>query len=131
MSLSTTIAIVLIMAYYFKTLNIISILANVILIPIFTLAFIYIFVISILSLFIPCISYLLYPINYILNFINIIAIILGNLKISNFNTIEFNFIAIILYFILLVFVGRFCTAKYQYKLITILPMVALLFYCLL
>ena len=131
MSLATTTAIVVIMAYYFRTLNIISIIANVILIPIFTVAFSVVFVISILSLLIPFLCYLLYPINYIFSFINIIATILGNLAISNFNTLEINYISIIIYFILLLFSGRFCTAKYQLKLISTLPILALLFYCLL
>lgn len=130
-SLATTISIVIVMAYYFRTLNIISIIANVILIPIFTVGFVAVFVLSILSLLIPYLSYLLYPINYVFNFINLIATILGNLSISNFNTIEFNYIAIIIYFVLLLFVGRFSTAKYQYKLLTMLPILALLFYCLL
>ena len=130
-SLSTTIAIVFIMAYFFRTLNIISIIANVVLIPIFTLAFEVTFVVSFISIAIPYVSYLLYPINYIFDFINIVATVLGNLAISNFNTITFNFIAIIIYFVLLLFLGRFCTARYQYKMITALPMVALLFYCLL
>lgn len=132
-SLATTISIVIIMAYYFKTLNVISIVANVILIPIFTVAFSVLFVVSMLSV-IPLfeyLTYLLYPINYIFDAINIIAIMLGNLSISNFNTTSFNFIAITIYFVLLLFMGRFCTAKHQYKLITIIPMVALLFYCLL
>ena len=129
-SLSTTISIVFVMAYYFKTLNIISIIANVILIPIFTVAFVIIFVVSILALLIPFVSYVLYPINYILSFINLVATVLGNLSISNFNTLEFNFVAILVYFVLLLFLGRFCTAKYQYKIISTLPMVALLFYCL-
>ena len=130
-SLVTTTAIVIIMAYYFKTLNIISIVANVILIPIFTVGFVLVFITSIVSLIFPFIAYLMYPANYIFNIINLIATILGNLAISNFNTIEFNFVAIIIYFMLLLFLGRFCTAKYQYKIISTLPMVALLFYCLL
>lgn len=130
-SVATTTSIVFIMAYYFKTLNIISIVANVILIPIFTVAFVCVFIISILSLIFAPISYLLFPINYIINFINVLATVFGNLSISNFNTLEFNFIAILIYFVLLLFVGRFCTAKYQYKIISTLPMVALLFYCLL
>jgi len=128
-SLSTTIAILIIMACYFRTLNIISLLANMILIPIFTLAFVPLFVISIASLILPYLSYLLYPINYIFEFINIIAIILGNLYISNFTTIKINYICIIIYFLFLLFLGRFCTAKYQYKIISSLSILALLFYC--
>lgn len=129
-SLSTSIAIVMIMAFYFRTLNVISLVANVILIPIFTIAFSIVFIVSIVSILIPVVSYILLPVDYIFNLINLIATTLGNLSISNFNTIEFNYIAIIIYFVLLLFISRFCTAKYQYKLISILPMVALLFYCL-
>jgi len=129
-SLATTISIVFIMAFYFKTLNIISIIANVILIPIFTFGFVVVFVCAMLSLILPYVAYLLYPVNYIFEFLSLLATIFANLSISNFNTLEFNYIAIVLYFILLLFVGRFCTAKYQYKIFVTLPMVALLFYCL-
>ena len=131
MSLSTSLGIIIIMAYYFKTLNIISLIANIILIPIFACAFSIVFVVAFVSLLLPYLTYILYPLNYIFSSINIIATVLGNLSISNFNTLEFNFIAIIIYFVLLLFAGRFCTAKYQYKLISTLPIVALLFYCLL
>ena len=78
-SLSVTIAIVMIMAYYFQTLNIISIIANVILIPIFTMGFTVLFIISMLGLIIPYIQYLLFPLNYLFDFINIIAATFGNL----------------------------------------------------
>lgn len=131
MSLSTTITLVFIMAFFFNTLNIIAIIANVILIPIFTVAFIPIFIISLLSLIIPQLSYLLFPINYILNFINICATLLGGLAISNFNTLKFNYLAIVVYFILLLIIGRLCTAKYQYKILISLPILALLVCCLL
>mgnify|MGYP003288653147 CR=1 FL=1 len=39
LSLSSTISLMIIMAYYFQTLNVISIVANLIIIPIFTIAF--------------------------------------------------------------------------------------------
>lgn len=130
-SLSTTLALVIIMAFYFRTLNVISIIANVLLIPIFTIAFIPTFVIAILSLIVPYIAYLLYPINYIFTFINFCATLLGNLSISNFNTIEINYIAIIVYFILIVLMGRLCSAKWQYKIAISVPTLALLVCCLL
>jgi len=84
-----------------------------------------------LSVLLHNLSYLLYPINYIFNFINIIATALGNIPFANMLTLEINYIAIIMYFVLLLFMGRFCTTKYQYKVVTTVPMVALLFYCLL
>jgi len=130
MSLSSTIALVFIMAFYFQTLNIISILANIILIPIFTIAFSIAFVVSMISIFIPAVGYVLYGINYIFDFINVIATMFGNLSISNFNTLRFNYIAIFIYFMLLLFLGRFNTAKYRYKVMATLPIVALLLVCL-
>jgi len=130
MSLSATISLIFIMAFFFQNLNIISIIANIIIIPIFTLAFICNFAISIVSIFIPVLSYILYPINYVLDFINLLATVFGNLAISNFNTLSFNYIAIIIYFMLILLLGRLCTAKYQYKIAVTLPMVAILFCCL-
>ena len=130
MSLSATISLIFIMAFFFQNLNIISIIANIIIIPIFTIAFVCNFAVSIASLLIPVVAYVIYPINYILDFINLIATMFGNLAISNFNTLSFNYIAIIIYFVLILLFGRLCTAKYQYKLAVTLPIVALLFCCL-
>lgn len=129
-SAATTLTIIIIMAYYFKTLNIISLLANVILIPLFTIGFTVVFIISLISLIIPPISYLMYPVNYIFDFINITANILGNLPISNFETIDVAYIAIFIYFILLLFMSRFCTAKKLHKLIAIVPIFIALALCL-
>ena len=129
-SLSATISLIFVMAFFFQNLNIISIVANIIIIPIFTIAFVCNFVVSMISLAIPAVAYVLYPINYLLDFINILAIIFGNMKLSNFNTLKFNYIAVIIYCALILIMGRLCTAKYQYKLLVTLPMVALLICCL-
>ncbi len=129
-SAATMLTLIFIMAHYFNTLNIISLLSNIILIPIFTFAFIILFVVSLLSLCIPVITYLLLPINQIFNAINIIATILGGLSISNFTTIQFDYIAIVLYFILLLLISRICTAKKEIKVMLSLPTVALLIVCL-
>ena len=129
-SCATMLTLIFIMAHYFNTLNIISLLSNIILIPIFTFAFVILFVVSLLSLIIPVITYLLLPINQIFNAINIIATILGGLTISNFTTIQFSYIAIVLYFILLLLISRICTAKKEIKVMLSLPTVALLIVCL-
>ena len=130
-SLSTTISLIMIMAFYFNNLNIISILANVILIPLFTIAFVPTFIIAMLSSIIPYAAYLLFPINYLFSFISFIATQFGNLSFAYFDTMSINFIAIILYFVLIVLIGRLCSAKSEYKLAISLPILALLFYSLL
>ena len=130
LSLSSTISLMMIMAYFFQTLNVISIVANLIIIPIFTITFSIVFIVSFVSLIIPHICFLLYPLNYVFDLISIIATMLGGLFFSNFNTIGFNYIGLVLYFVLLLVIGRFCTAKYVHRVIVTLPMVALLFICL-
>lgn len=59
------------------------------------------------------------------------ATILGNLPISNLITIEFKYPLIVLYFVFLFFLSRFNVAKHKNKIMITLPMVALMFYCLL
>ncbi len=130
-STSTMVSLIFIMAHFFNTLNIISLLANIILIPIFTFAFTIVFVVSILSLIIPYVSIVLYPINYVFDFINIVATVLGNLSVSNFQTISFNYVAILVYSLLLLLISRICVANRKTKVVLSLPTVALLMVCLL
>ena len=130
-SMSTAISLTVIMAFYFKSLSIISILANVILIPLFTIAFVPIFIIIMLSMILPYFAYMLFPINYLLDFIVFIANLFANTPLSNLTTIGVNYIAIIAYFVLLVLIGKLCSAKRQYKFAISLPTLALLLYCLL
>lgn len=131
MSLSTTISLIMIMAFYFNNFNVISIFANVILIPLFTIAFIPTFIIAMLSAIFPFVAYLLFPINYLFDFISFLATQFGNIAIANFNTISINFIAIVVYFVLIILIGRLCSAKSEYKFAISLPILALLFYCML
>lgn len=130
-SAATTISMIVIMAFFFNNLNIISVLANIILIPVFTFAFTITFVVAMLSLICPYVTYILYPIGYIYDFINLMSVIFANLPISNFSTISFDYMAIVAYFMFLLFVSRICTAKRVNKIIYTLPIVAILFVCLL
>ncbi len=131
MSLSTTISLIMIMAFYFNNFNVISIFANVILIPLFTIAFIPTFIISMVAGIIPYVAYLLFPLNYLFDFIAFLAKCFGDIAIANFNTISINFIAILVYFVLIVLIGKLCSAKSEYKFAISLPILALLFYCML
>ena len=99
-SLATSVSLMVIMAYFFNNLNVISLLANIILIPIFGFVFTIIFIVSMLSLIIPQITILLTVTNPILDFINLTSNVLGNLPISNFQTIGISFFSIIIYFFL-------------------------------
>ncbi len=131
MSISTMVSLIFIMAHFFNTLNVISLIANIILIPIFSFAFIIVFVVSIVALALPFVTIVLYPVNFIFDFINIVATILGNLSISNFETISFQYATILIYFLLLLLISRICVANRQTKVILSLPTFALLVVCLL
>ena len=126
LSLSVEVSLLFIMAFFFKRLNLISILSNIIIIPLFTIAFAVIFVCAILSLILPFITYALTIINPLLNLISVIAIMFANTPISNFSTININYISIMLYFVVLFLLGRICTAKKEYKFALCLPLVAIL-----
>ena len=126
MSCSTTISLIFIMAYFFKTFNLISVLANIILIPLFTIGFTIVFVLSIISLIVPFITYLLVVVNPIFDFINLVATILGNLSISNFETMNINYISIFIYFFIIMLISRMCTAEKEHRVMISLPLVALL-----
>lgn len=123
-SATTMLYIALIMAYFFNSVNLISLIANVVLIPIFTCAFVIVFLVSILSLIIPMLSYLLYPINFVFEFINLAAEVLGNLPFANLSVLEIGYINIILYFIMLILLSRLCISNKKSKIAVTLPILA-------
>ena len=123
---STCISLIFIQAYFFGRINFVSIFANLLLLPMFTVAFEIIFCLAFLSLIVPYITYLLVPINYILNFISMAAIFISNLPYANFNTKQFNYLLIVLYFYLLMILGRICTANKKEKVAISLPITGLM-----
>ena len=130
-TLSTLLSLIIISAYFFQNFNMISIIANLIIIPIFTMAFSVVFVVSLLSLIVPHIAVVLNPFNYIFDLINIFATTLGNFKYANISTTALNFIAVPVYFALLFMISRICVAKHTNKIIISLSILAILALCLL
>lgn len=126
-SASTMISILIILAYSYRTLNIISLLANVILIPLFTIGFIVCFVVGFAGIICPIIGHVLLPVNYLFDFIRLVAQVLGSLPFANFSTISVPYITIVVYFILLMLMSRITVAKPEHKMAVILPVVAILF----
>ena len=129
-SLSTNITLMFIMAYFFGRLNLISIVANLIIIPMFTLAFTVVFICAILSLILPFITVILYPINYLFSVITILSTVFANVPFANFAVGELHFLTILVYVTLLLVMSRFCVAKNKEKVFASLPLFALLVVCL-
>ncbi len=129
-SASTLVSIMMIMALYFKTINIISLLANIVLIPIFTVCFVATFVLSMLSLVLPFVTYALIPINYVFEFIAVSSQFLGNLPFAYFTTTSVSYISIVPYFVLLLVLSNVCTARIKDKVIISFLTLAILVCCL-
>lgn len=108
-SVITNISTLFIMLYYFKEINFIGIVANIFILPIFTFVFSATFVIVLVSLIMPFLSYLLVMISPLIN----IVIVLSNFFASIGHYITANsvsFTSILLYSILL-----FTISKYNLK----------------
>lgn len=125
-SLSTTIYLMFIMAYFFNNMNLISIIANVLLIPLFTIAFSASFVVGFLGIIFPPLGYILYPLNYLIDFIALVSNVLGNLPFANIVTTKIQWIIIVIYLTMLVMMSRITTAKPTHKIVVVLTFVAIL-----
>lgn len=125
-STATMITLIIPLAYFFNNLNIISILANIILIPIFTIGFTIAFVLGILSLIMPFITHLLVVINPLFEIVSVLAKMFGDLPISNFATINIPMISIVLYLTMLLVISCLNMAKAKHKIAISLPIVAVL-----
>ena len=126
LSISTMVSLIFVMAYFFKTFNAISLIANMVIIPIFTFAYTILFLLTMFSLILPFLRYLIVLIDPIFEFVRITATFFAGVNWANLGTISFQFIAIIIYFLLLLIISRICTAKRGYRAIITLPIVAIL-----
>lgn len=124
--ISTCVSLIFIQAYFFNRINPISIISNALLLPLFTIAFEIVFCFAFLSLLFPFITKLLFPVNYILDFINISATYISRLPFANITTAKHNYLLIVIYFYLLLIFGRICTAHKKEKVGLTLPIAGLM-----
>lgn len=92
MSLSVNIGLLCVSAQQFNQINFISILSNIIVIPIFSSCFCVLFLISFIGLLLPFINYLLVLPNILLHFIRLIANLFCNINFLNFELFRFSYI---------------------------------------
>lgn len=116
MSLSTQIVILGTMCKTFSEVGFSGILANLLVLPMFSALFSYAFAIIMLSLIIPCISYLLFLVNPLFEIMNwVIIFIANNATLSP--AIQFSYSSMIIWFVLMVFMGRFNMSSKKSKFI--------------
>lgn len=114
-SISIFISIAAIMAYFFNNLQPVSILANIIFIPIFSILFTICFIVAIISLIIPYISYTLILVNPVLSWFNWLVTWVASISIG-IPTIDVNYLTILLWFTFISFVSHYYLKLYSTKL---------------
>ena len=124
-SLATIISTAIFMAYYFRYIQPISLVSNIILLPIFGVLFTLTFVVAILSLMLPWICFLLNLINPLFEWLNWAIIYIANLS-TPILTPNVNYLTIILFCVWLTFVSKFNLYKGLNKLTTVSVATAIL-----
>ena len=114
-SLATIISTAPFMAYYFGYLQPISLISNIIILPIFSILFSITFILTIISLVLPFVSYLLIFINPLFEWTNWAIISIAN-SVKAITVININYLSIILFFVMLVFMSKFNLKKGSNKL---------------
>lgn len=105
-SLSTIISTAVFMAYYFKQLQPISLISNIIILPIFSILFTIVFIVAMLSLILPFVCYALNLINPLFEWLNWAIIFMGNIA-KPIMTPNVNYLTIILFCVLLAFASKY------------------------
>ncbi len=114
-SLATIIATLAVMAYFFGYVQPIGLISNIIIIPIFSVLFSLTFVLAMLSLILPFVSFALILINPLFEWLNWAIMFIANhsqeLLLPNIN-----YLSVLLYFVLIVFASKFNLKKGLNKL---------------
>ena len=109
-SLATVISTFAVMTYFFGYIQPIGILSNIIIIPIFSILFMLTFVVAMLSLILPFISYTLILINPLFEWLNWFIIFISN-HTKSMIIPNINFLSVLLFFVLLAFASKFNLKK--------------------
>jgi len=105
-SLSTVISTSVFMAYYFRYLQPISLISNIIILPLFGVLFTITFILSITSLILPFICFILILINPLFEWLNWAIMFIADVS-HEILTPNVNFLTIILFGVWLTFVSKF------------------------
>ena len=120
MTLSANIGIYPLMAYYFNTFSVYSLLVNIILLPLINIAFILLFASSILALILPFLGFLLKPAGWIILLVNKSTFLIGNLPYAEIIIFSLGGLAVIYYLGVFVLGGYINIHKKLRALVSIL-----------
>lgn len=122
LSMAAQIGIMPIVASFGVEVNMLSVFANLIVVPVFSLLYPFLFVVSLLSTFIPFVGHLLKLVDYVFVAINALANFFGNANIS-FKSSPLKTSVITIYFFGLFALGRYSMTKPLYKFVAFSVMI--------
>ena len=123
-SIATNLAILVPSVYYFNSFNPISILSNIVVLPLFSIVFTFVFVLSIISIVLPFISILFCLVNPLINALNLITTIISSYGFSLVAN-KIKFLSIISYTVVLFFISKFNIKKGMTKAVSILVVLSI------
>ncbi|MFQ6724586.1 MAG: ComEC/Rec2 family competence protein [Clostridia bacterium] len=109
-SLATIISTFAIMAYFFRYVQPVGLISNIIIIPIFSILFTLSFIVVMLSLLLPFVSYSLILLNPLFETLNWFIIFIAN-NTKSIPIYNINFLSILIFFALITFVSKFNLKK--------------------
>lgn len=125
MSVSTQATITGVLCYAFKEISFIGILTNLVILPVFSVLFSYTFVIAMLSLIIPAISWLLIFVNPLFELMNWAIMFIGN----NAHYIlmpRFKYFSLMMWLLIATVIGRFDVKGKWFKLVSSVVLIFIL-----
>lgn len=118
-------------ASYFGQVSLLTFVTNIICVPLFQVAYIGIFLSTIISCIFPFMSFVLVPFKYLMDFIALVANAISSVAILIVKLPRLNFAIILCYFLLVVIFSRFVNIKILSKIIICLSItLAVLGYCI-
>ena len=117
MSVSTQATITGVLCYAFKEISFVGIITNLVVLPVFSVLFSCAFVIAMLSLIIPVISWLLIFVNPLFELMNWVIMFIGN----NAHYIlmpKFRYFSLMMWFLIVALLGRFDVKSWIFKVVS-------------
>ena len=129
MSLSAQVGILGSTMLFFNNISIISIVTNIIVIPLFTFAFSFVFCVAFIAIILPFIRYLLWLVNPILSCVCFVCNWLGRLSFANISTNSITYLAFMIYNAVAICVSKYTMLKRADKLISTLVVFTIFIVC--
>ena len=118
-SISAQIGILGATLLYFRNIQLISTLTNIIVVPLFTLAFSVVFVLAFVSIILPFIKYLMWAVDPILSLVTLTCNFFSTITFANLTTNAIDYQVFMLYNVGTAVGGKYCMLKPKSKMLAL------------